>query len=284
MPRRFAAISTSRRARSFSNADIDEAVKRLFATGLFSDVRINQSGSTLVVQVDEYSVVNQVLFQGNKKLKDAELANAVQLKPRGSFSQDTLNADVEAIKAGLPPDRPRRRRGHDPDHGSRRKPRERRLRDQRRRPHQDRRPSTSSATTPSATAACRTSSRPSARRCCPISCATTSMTKTSCAPTKRRCAASTTITAMPISRLFRRPPTSIPSTNEYTITFTVEEGERYTFGDVTIESNIAGVTAESLGGLIETQGRATSTAPRTSKTRSSRLTERWPVWATPSRR
>ena len=61
--------------KSFSNADIDEAVKRLFATGLFSDVRINQSGSTLVVQVDEYSVVNQVLFQGNKKLKDAELAS-----------------------------------------------------------------------------------------------------------------------------------------------------------------------------------------------------------------
>ena len=37
-----------------------------------------------------------------------------------------------------------------------------------------------------------------------------------------------------------------PSTNEYTVTITVEEGERYTFGDVTIESNIAGVTAESL--------------------------------------
>ena len=30
--------------KSFSNADIDEAVKRLFATGLFSDVRINQVG------------------------------------------------------------------------------------------------------------------------------------------------------------------------------------------------------------------------------------------------
>ena len=85
--------------KSFSNADIDEAVKRLFATGLFSDVRINQVGSTLVVQVAEYSVVNQVLFQGNKKLKDADLAAAVQLKPRGSFSQDMLNADVEAIKA-----------------------------------------------------------------------------------------------------------------------------------------------------------------------------------------
>src|SRR5690606_24007228 len=56
--------------RSFSAADIDEAVKRLFATGLFSDVRVNQVGSTLVVEVSEFKVVNQVLFQGNKKIKD----------------------------------------------------------------------------------------------------------------------------------------------------------------------------------------------------------------------
>lgn len=85
--------------RSFSAVDIDESVKRLFATGLFSDVRINQSGSTLVVQVEEYPVVNQVLFQGNKKRKDADLARVVQLKPRGPFSQAQMEADVEAIKA-----------------------------------------------------------------------------------------------------------------------------------------------------------------------------------------
>ena len=84
---------------SFSADDIDEAVKRLFATGLFSDVRINQVGSTLVVQVSEHQIVNQVLFQGNKKLKDAQLAAAVQLKPRAPFSQATLEADVEAVKA-----------------------------------------------------------------------------------------------------------------------------------------------------------------------------------------
>ena len=51
-----------------------------------------------MVQVSEYQVVNQVLFQGNKKLKDAQLAGAVQLKPRGAFSQATLEADAEAIK------------------------------------------------------------------------------------------------------------------------------------------------------------------------------------------
>jgi len=85
--------------RTFSAADIDESVKRLFATGLFSDVRINQSGGTLIVEVQEYPVVNQVLFQGNKKRKDADLARVVQLKPRGPFSQAQMEADVEAIKA-----------------------------------------------------------------------------------------------------------------------------------------------------------------------------------------
>src|SRR5690606_9640816 len=66
--------------------DIDEAVKRLFATGLYSDVKVNVSGSTLVVQVSEHQIVNQVLFQGNKKVKDTQLANSIQLKPRSAFS------------------------------------------------------------------------------------------------------------------------------------------------------------------------------------------------------
>ena len=88
-----------RPGQNFSSAEIDEAVKRLFATGLFSDVRVNQSGSTLVVEVEEYSVVNQVLFQGNKKQKDADLARAVQLKPRGAFNKAQLDADAEAIRA-----------------------------------------------------------------------------------------------------------------------------------------------------------------------------------------
>ncbi|MBL8583709.1 MAG: outer membrane protein assembly factor BamA, partial [Rhizobiaceae bacterium] len=82
---------------NFSSDDIDEAVKRLFGTGLFSDVSINQVGSSLVVQVQEYQVVNQVLFQGNKKLKDSQLANIVQLKPRGTFSAATMDSDVQAI-------------------------------------------------------------------------------------------------------------------------------------------------------------------------------------------
>lgn len=87
-----------RPGKAFNSTDIDDAVKRLYAMGLFSDVRINQSGSTLVIHVDERSVVNNVLFQGNKKIKDPDLARAVQLKARSPYDAAVMEADKEAIK------------------------------------------------------------------------------------------------------------------------------------------------------------------------------------------
>jgi len=82
----------------FDAGDIDAATKRLFSTGLFSDVRINQVGGTLVIQVAEYPVVNQVVFVGNKKIKDADLANGVRLKPQSPFSNAILDGDIKRIK------------------------------------------------------------------------------------------------------------------------------------------------------------------------------------------
>ena len=84
--------------KNFSPSDIDEAVKRLFGTGLFSDVSMNQRGSVLVVQVAEYQVVNNVLFQGNKKIKDDVLAGRVQTRARSPYMPSTLEIDVETIK------------------------------------------------------------------------------------------------------------------------------------------------------------------------------------------
>lgn len=83
---------------NFSNDDVDEAVKRLFATGLFSDVQVNQVGSTLVVQVSEYQTVNQVLFQGNSKIKDAQLSGSVQTKPRSPFNRAQIDTDADLIR------------------------------------------------------------------------------------------------------------------------------------------------------------------------------------------
>lgn len=83
---------------SFTSADVNDAVKRLFDTGLFSDVSIAQQGGTLVVTVEESAIVNQVLFQGNRKIKDQNLEQGLQLQPRAAFSTPRMQADEEAIR------------------------------------------------------------------------------------------------------------------------------------------------------------------------------------------
>ncbi|WP_394689665.1 outer membrane protein assembly factor BamA [Hoeflea sp.] len=82
----------------FNNNDVDDSVKRLFSTGLFADVRISVSGSTLIVEVEENQIINQVVFNGNKKLKDADLKRVVQSRQLGSYNDLSLQADVQAIR------------------------------------------------------------------------------------------------------------------------------------------------------------------------------------------
>jgi outer membrane protein insertion porin family len=76
---------------------IDQALKALYATGLFQDVRINPAGGRLVITVIENPVINRVAFEGNSKLKDDQLQNEVQSKTRGTLSRPTVQADVQRI-------------------------------------------------------------------------------------------------------------------------------------------------------------------------------------------
>jgi outer membrane protein insertion porin family len=78
-------------------AKIDEGLKGLYATGLFQDVRIDQSGGRLVVTVIENPVINRVAFEGNRRVKDEQLTPEVQSKPRGTLSRPTVQADVQRI-------------------------------------------------------------------------------------------------------------------------------------------------------------------------------------------
>ena len=77
--------------------EIDDGLKSLYATGLFSDVHIDRSGGRLVVTVVENPVLNRVAFEGNKKAKDDQLKAEVQSKPRGTLSKPTVQADVQRI-------------------------------------------------------------------------------------------------------------------------------------------------------------------------------------------
>jgi outer membrane protein insertion porin family len=78
-------------------AKIDAALKALYGTGLFQDVRISQSGGKLIVTVVEAPVINKIAFEGNHRLKDEQLLQEIQSKERGALSRAAVQADVQRI-------------------------------------------------------------------------------------------------------------------------------------------------------------------------------------------
>jgi outer membrane protein insertion porin family len=78
-------------------AKIDSALKALYATGLFQDVRITPSNGRVLVTVVENPVINRVAFEGNHKAKDEQLSSEVQSKARGTFSRAQVQSDVQRI-------------------------------------------------------------------------------------------------------------------------------------------------------------------------------------------
>jgi outer membrane protein insertion porin family len=78
-------------------AKIDSALKALYASGLFQDIRISQSGGRLIVTVVEAPVIDRLAFEGNSKIKDEQLQQEIQSKARGTLSRAAVQADVTRI-------------------------------------------------------------------------------------------------------------------------------------------------------------------------------------------
>ncbi|MDX2233779.1 MAG: outer membrane protein assembly factor BamA [Hyphomonadaceae bacterium] len=76
---------------------VDLSLKTLFATGLFADVQIGQRDADLVVRVVENPIVNRVVFEGLNALDEEDLNKEVQAKPRSVFTPARAQADVQRI-------------------------------------------------------------------------------------------------------------------------------------------------------------------------------------------
>jgi outer membrane protein insertion porin family len=78
-------------------AQIDNTIKTLFRTDLFADVRVELRGGDLNVAVVENPIINQVVFEGNSNIKDDKLRDEVQVRPRGIYTKAKVEADVQRI-------------------------------------------------------------------------------------------------------------------------------------------------------------------------------------------
>ena len=81
----------------FDSQRLDQSLKALFATGLFTDVTLRREGDALVVHVVENPVINRVALEGNKKLSDDTLNQELQSKPRTVYTRQKVQADVARI-------------------------------------------------------------------------------------------------------------------------------------------------------------------------------------------
>jgi outer membrane protein insertion porin family len=66
---------------------LDQALKELFATGYFGDVQVKAEGQTVRIKVEENPIINRIAYEGNEKLKDDVIKEELRLRPREVLSR-----------------------------------------------------------------------------------------------------------------------------------------------------------------------------------------------------
>ncbi len=81
----------------YSNDIGNEALKRLYNTDLFSDVKIEYSDGSLVITVKENPTINLIRFSGNNKKNDEDLLSEISLRDRSIYSRSKVKKDVKKL-------------------------------------------------------------------------------------------------------------------------------------------------------------------------------------------
>ncbi|MDA9207653.1 outer membrane protein assembly factor BamA [Octadecabacter sp.] len=80
-----------------SAGQLNDAAQRIRATGLFESVNVVPQGGTLVIEVQEFPTINNISFEGNARVRDAELGAVVRSQPRRVYSPAQAEEDTAAI-------------------------------------------------------------------------------------------------------------------------------------------------------------------------------------------
>ena len=75
----------------------DQALKDLYATELFADVSIRNANGDVTIEVRENPVINRIILEGNKRIKNEKIEPEIKLSPRQIYSRSKVRADVARI-------------------------------------------------------------------------------------------------------------------------------------------------------------------------------------------
>lgn len=81
----------------YTRETLDQALKELYGTELFADVQIKDDKGALTIQVRENPVINRIVLEGNKRLKEDKIKPEIHLAPRQIFTRSKARADVARI-------------------------------------------------------------------------------------------------------------------------------------------------------------------------------------------
>lgn len=82
---------------SISAGQLNDAYRRVVDSGIFETVEFVPQGSTLLIRVVEHPTINRISFEGNRRLKDDDLATLINSSSRRVFDPQLAEADADII-------------------------------------------------------------------------------------------------------------------------------------------------------------------------------------------
>jgi outer membrane protein insertion porin family len=82
----------------YTNESLDQALRDLLASDFFADVSIAgvESGD-IIIRIRENPVINRVILEGNKRLKEDKIRKEIKLAPRQIFTRTAVRQDIARI-------------------------------------------------------------------------------------------------------------------------------------------------------------------------------------------
>ncbi len=85
------------RGKTVTAGQLNDAYQRLLDSGVFETVELTPRGGTLVVTVQEYPTINKISVEGNRRVKDNVLLEAIASQPRRVFTPQVAERDADLI-------------------------------------------------------------------------------------------------------------------------------------------------------------------------------------------
>ena len=82
----------------FTNEVLDELIKDLYKTEFFSNIKLDVQDKILIINLEEFPIINEITFSGNDLIDNPQLLEIVSIKPRDVLNIENLNIAVERIR------------------------------------------------------------------------------------------------------------------------------------------------------------------------------------------